>query len=159
MPYFRRKPYKEMAADKAQASASKASRPAGEPPIVNLAQSVLSSESVPRPTPDGPFRCRLGLAPGQTGGLTLTYAVDDTGDEPMTLDLVATDLRGPDGAVIPADRVAVTPRRLSLAPGAATDVRVEASAPRQVASGVYAGRIDGKGAEPTSTLVEFEIVG
>ena len=159
MPYYRRKPYEEMAAEQARAAASKASRPAGGPPIVDLAQSVLASEAAPRPTLDGPFRCRRALAPGQTGGLTLTYAIDGAGDAPMTLDLAATDLRGPDGAVIPADHVAVTPRRLSLAPDAATDVRVEASAPRQAASGLYTGRIDGKGAEPTSTVVEFEVVG
>jgi hypothetical protein len=74
---------------------------------------------------------------------TVTYT--NTGSEPVPLDL-ATDVRGPDGAVAPQGMFTVTPTRLTVPAGGqatatvTTDTRVEA------ADGQYSGVVTATGA-------------
>ncbi len=153
MPYFERRPYREMMTEDAAARGGVAPEEA----FAGLAREVLSSETAPRQAIDGPFRVVRPTAPGETGRLTLSIAADERGG-PLTLDFTADDLRGPEpGAAIPAGNIAVAPATASVRPGGAVDVTVTIQAPKDAAPGLYRGRIRGEGTEPLALAVEIEI--
>lgn len=152
MPYFKRKPYREMTAAVAP------DRPPEEA-FADLAHSVLAAETGPRQAIAGPFRVAHPTAPGEEGRMTLSLAADDAGG-PLTLELEADDMRGPGAAsMIPAGAITIQPETVTAPPGGEADVRVAIRAPRDAASGVYRGRIIGTGTEGLVFLIEIEVAG
>lgn len=152
MPYFERKPYKEMIAS----LAPKASRAADDPPFEDLARAILSSETGPQHALDGPFECATPIAPGHKGHITLNFAARGDGP-PLELSFTTSDLHGPEGHVLPADLIDVKPASLSLSPGQSSDVVVSVTVPTDRSPGQYQGRVTAMGSEPTAIVVRFTV--
>lgn len=160
MPYFKRRPYAEMVRE-AEAAASRADPPGPATGALALANAVLSEELTASRTHSGDIApCRLEVrapvAPGETGRMTVGFENDDPHD-PVTISLRAGDLVGRAGARIPADRVDLAPRMLTLPPGGAHDVRIAISVPPGAAPGAYTGPLVVDGVDGLRGEIAIEV--
>ena len=156
MPYFERKPWREMAKESAKAPLPNTLMAEDECGIADIARQVLSAASGPQQALEGPYRCRDVLTPGQRGSVTLEVSADINGGA-MSLELAPGDLRDQNGAVIPADKIGVLPKHIDIAPGSSAQFVVEVLVPPDAKPGLYSGRVIGSGQEPVNFLIEIEV--
>ena len=158
MPYFERTSYTEMVAAAKHHPADAGPSAEQDPSILDLASSVLAEETRNPAETSGPFRvAKTVKRGGPPASMTLALA-SESSDDRMQVTLSQTDLRGPDGSLIPPDCVTLSPSHVVLMPGTTAEVEVSIDIPTMASPGIYAGRIYGTGSERLAISIEVEVV-
>jgi hypothetical protein len=101
------------------------------------------------------IRCVAPVAPGSDGCANVRVANDEA--TPSDVTLYCTNLTADSGYDIPAMRVRISPRRVTIPPKGEATFEISISVPQQTPAGIYSGLIHATGAQYVKAVVSVQV--
>ena len=101
------------------------------------------------------IRCVAPVAPGGDGCATVRVANDEA--TPSEVTLYCTNLAADSGYDIPALRIRISPRRVTIPPKGEATFEITISIPQQTPAGIYSGLIQATGAQYVKAVLSVQV--